>query len=251
MLEGKRGAIITTLAIGALAGAVLILPTLTFVGSVLGPAQPVPTQHHATPLIADAIWARARGGQATELQPINPFTLGRMISCHVLAEQRDTSAEREKEHDRCMTLMPGIEAVGYLSLAHMRSEGVWQDPRVPFVQIAQMTKLSSTWTRAELVDTLAERGEFGPVFHGVEAAARGYFARPASELTIPQVAMLVGIMGSRRADPWCAPELVAAQRHLVLERMRDNGVIDAAAFDEADRAALGVIDPPKTQPPCK
>ena len=34
-----------------------------------------------------------------------------------------------------MWLLPGVQAVGYLSTVHMRSEGVWQDARVPFVQI--------------------------------------------------------------------------------------------------------------------
>ena len=61
-----------------------------------------------------------------------------------------------------------MQAIGYLASVHMRGEGIWQDPRVPFVQIALMTKLSNTWTRAELLDTLAERGEFPLGFIGAD-----------------------------------------------------------------------------------
>ena len=150
-----------------------------------------------------------------------------------------------------MKLMPAVEAVGYLSTVHMRSEGVWQDPRVPFVQIATMTKLSGTWTRAELLDTLAERGEFGPVFQGAEAAARGYFGIAEDQLTLSQAAMLAGLMGNRRIDPWCSPAAIADRRRKVLELMRDNLDIDDAAFEAASRSDLGLVDPPSAHPPCK
>lgn len=251
ILSGRRGTVIATLAVAALAGAVLLLPALTFIGSMLDPSEHTPAQRHATPLLGEAIWARAQGGRATELQPINPFTIGRMASCHIWAEQRETRAERDVEHDQCMKLMPGIEGIAYLSTVHMRGEGVWQDPRVPFVQLANMTKLSSTWTRTELVDTLAERGEFGPLFNGAEAAARGYFGHSAMQLSLGEAALLAGVLGDGRADPWCAPERVAAARHRILERMRDSLAIDADAFTAADRAELGVIAIPASHPPCK
>src|SRR6478736_9116325 len=109
--------------------------------------------------MADAIWAKTLGGRANELQPLNPFTLGRMLSCHVLAERYDAD-QRDAQHDECFKLIPAIQGVGYVTSIHMRTHGVWQDPRVPFVQVAEMTKVTSTWTRAELVDALAERGEF-------------------------------------------------------------------------------------------
>lgn len=240
----------TFLVIAGVAGAALFLPAVGFVGSLLLPAPLEPTTTHVAPLVGQAIWARANGGQATELQPINPFTLSRMATCHVMAEQLESRDEREAEHDECMKLLPGVQAIGYLSGVHMKGVGVWQDPRVPFVQIGMISRISSTWTRAELIDTLADRAEFGPLFRGAEAAARGYFKRSTAELTVPQAALLAALIGQTDFDPWCKPEETANLRRQVLARMRDNGAIDGATYDAADPAELGLVEPPPEHQPC-
>lgn len=247
-LEPRR--IFIGLVIAGFAAGALLLPAIYFVGTMLSPSQPVPATGRVPPLVGDAIWARANGGRATELQPLSPFTIGRMASCHILAE-RFEPAERDAQHDECMKLMPAIEAIAYLSSLHMRSEGVWQDPRVPFVQIAMVSRVSATWTKAEVLDTLAERGEFGSGFIGAAAASRGYFAKTADQLTLPQAALLAAMAGDRRVDPWCDPVAAAALRRQILERMRDNGAIDEAAHQSANAAELGLAAPSATHKPCK
>lgn len=244
-----RQAVVGLIAAG-IAGGFLLLPAVSFLGTLMIGTLPVPSRTHVPPLVAEAIWARALGGRATTLQPLNPFTIGKVLGCHVLAERADP-AQRGQEHDRCMALLPGVTAMGYLSTVHMRSEGVWQDPRVPFVQIALMTKMADSWTREELIDTLAARGEFGFGFQGIDAAARGYFGRDASEVNVPQAAMLAAYLGDRRVDPWCDAAGAAQLRHRVLEGMLDNGAIDAEAFRTADLSDIGVIAPPSTHPPCQ
>ena len=102
----------------------------------------------------------------------------------------------------------------------------------------------STWTRAELLDTLAERGEFPLGFVGVDNASRGFFGRSAADLSLPQAALLGSMIGESRIDPWCQAERAAALRRRVLERMRDNLAIDDAAMDTANRAELGLAAPP-------
>ena len=149
-----------------------------------------------------------------------------------------------------MKLLPGVQAVGYLSTVHMRSEGVWQDPRVPFVQIATMNRITSTWTKAQLLDTLASRGEFGSGFIGAEAASAGYFGRPVDQLNLAQAAMVAAFIGDERVDPWCDPAAAANMRRRVLERMLDDGVIDEAAYQSANVAELGLATPPATHKPC-
>lgn len=141
-----------------------MLPAISFIGTLLLPTPLMPATEPAPALLGDAIWARANGGRAAELQPVNPFTIGRIASCHVLAERYQESEQdpaHEARHDECMQLMPAVEAVGYLSTLHMKSHGVWQDVRVPFVQIAMITRMSGKWTKAEVLNTLAARGEFG------------------------------------------------------------------------------------------
>lgn len=246
--EPRRAAVL--LIIAGIAGGFLFLPAVTLIGSLLLPADPPQATAHVPALMGDAIWAKTLGGRSDSLQPINPFTLGRMISCHVLAE-RYPDEEKDAQHDECFKLIPAVQGVAYVSTIHMRASGVWQDPRVPFVQIAEMTKLTNTWTRVELVDALAERGEFILGIQGVYQASHAFFGRAVPELSLPQTALIAGLLGQRRADPWCAPEQAAALRGRVLDRMRDNGVIDDAAVQPANVAELGLIDPPANHTPCK
>jgi hypothetical protein len=237
------------LAIAAVAGAFLLLPAVGVIGQLMLPFDPPPPMAHAPELIGQAIWAKFLGGRATELQPINPFTLARMLSCHALAERYD-AGEREAQHVECMKLMPAVQGVAYLSTINMRSHGVWQDPRVPFVQIATMSRLSTMWKKSELIDALAERGEFVSGVKGVDQAARVFFGRRAEELTVPQAALIAALLGSMRIDPWCVPERVAKARRDVLDQMRDNGAIDDAALEAANIAELGLSAPPANHKEC-
>ena len=111
--------------------------------------------------------------------------------------------------------------------------------------------MARSFTKADSVDTLAERGEFGMGFKGVEAAAQGYFGRTAAQLTLPQVATIAALVTGRGPDPWCDPAGAAALRHRILDGMRDNGVIDEPAFMAADRSELGLLTPPAGHLPCK
>lgn len=238
------------LSIAGVAGALLFLPAITFLGHLLSPSPLTAAEAHAPPLLGHAIWARTLGGRATELRPLEPFGIARMVSCHVLAARFGDQAERDWQHDQCMSLMPAVQGIAYLSSVQMRSDGVWQTPRVPFIQIAMVNQVTHAWTRAQLIDTLAERGEFGFGWQGVTAAAQGYFAKPANDLTLPQAAMIAAFIGDRRTDPWCDPAATAAMRRRILERMRDNLFIDDAAMQAANIAELGLAAPPGTHKPC-
>jgi hypothetical protein len=228
------------LLIAGLAGAVLFLPTISAIGDMLSPTRLAPAATPVPPVVGDAIWARANGGRATELRPLNPFTIARMVTCHALAEHRSPE-ERDAAHDECARQIPAIEAIAYLSSVNMRDDGVWQTPRVPFIQIANMTKVTGTWTRAQVLDTLAERAEFPGGVRGVEHAAASFFRKTAAALTAPEAALLAAMIGDRRVDPWCQPKHAAQRRRAILERMRDNGAIDTDAFNAADQAELGIV----------
>ena len=242
--------IVVGLLVAGVAGAALFLPAISLVGTLLAPSQPIPATTRVPPRLGDAIWSRANGGRATQLLPLNPFTIATAATCHVVAEFNEPDRV-QAEHDECMKLLPGVQAVGYLSTVHMRSEGVWQDPRVPFVQIATMTHITSTWTKAELLDTLASRGQFGSGFIGAEAASAGYFGRPAGQLNLAQAAMVAAMIGDERVDPWCDPAAAANLRRSVLQRMLEDGVIDEAAYQSANGAELGLTTPPSTHRPCE
>lgn len=242
--------VLTGLVLLGLAGGLMALPTVMWIGDFLLQSRVAPAATPVPPLMADAIWARANGGRATELQPLNPFTLGRMMACHALAERHD-EPRRAQEHELCMQLIPGLEGIGYLANLHLQGEGVWEDVRVPFAQLATMGRVTSSWTKAELVNTLAARAAFTQGFIGLENASRGYFGKASAELTLPQAALLAAFLGDRaHADPWCHPGGAADLRRRILERMRDNGAIDDAALDAANRAELGLAPAPPQHKPC-
>ena len=245
-----RNVIVALLMLGV-AGALLFLPAVSMIGGLLMPSQPTPAATGVPPLIGHAIWARANGGRATELQPINPFTLGRMASCHLLAERFEDRSERDAQHDDCFKLLPGLQAIGYLASLHMQSVGVWQDARVPFVQLATIRKMSDTWTRDDVINTLAAHAEFRHGWRGVDAAARGFFDRTPAELSLEQVALMAAMIGDLHLDPWCDTAGAALRRGRVLDEMRENLAIDDAAANRASVAALGLTTPPASHQGCK
>ncbi len=114
-----------------------------------------------------------------------------------------------------------------------------------------MNRITSTWTKAQLLDTLASRGEFGSGFIGAEAASAGYFGRPVDQLDLAQAAMVAAFIGDERVDPWCDPAAAANMRRRVLERMLEDGVIDDAAYQSANVAELGLTTPPASHKPCE
>ncbi|MGE3289697.1 MAG: transglycosylase domain-containing protein [Pseudonocardia sp.] len=90
---------------------------------------------------------------------------------------------------------------------------------------------------------------FGRGFYGVQAAARGWFATSADRLTIPQAALLAGMVQSPATfDPLTHPEVATQRRDLVIGLMRDQGMIDDAQAAAATAAPLGVVADP-TPPP--
>ncbi|MBE0476911.1 MAG: PBP1A family penicillin-binding protein [Coriobacteriia bacterium] len=85
---------------------------------------------------------------------------------------------------------------------------------------------------------------FGGGSYGVESAAQSYFGKHVSDLTLPESAMLAGLIGApARYDPRQDPEAARRRRDLVLRRMRDAGAIGEAERREAESAPLDVVAP--------
>src|SRR5699024_10060749 len=90
---------------------------------------------------------------------------------------------------------------------------------------------------------------FGNHAYGIEAAARTYFGISANELSLPQSAMLAGmVQSSEYLNPYTNTEEVLKRRATVLQSMVNNGYISQAEADEANTDSLGVSDSPSTLP---
>ncbi|MCU1451692.1 MAG: penicillin-binding protein family, partial [Acidimicrobiales bacterium] len=86
---------------------------------------------------------------------------------------------------------------------------------------------------------------FGNGAYGVEAAAQTYFGEPASQLTLPQAALLAGLIRSpNNYDPYDHPDAAAVRRTAVLDKLSSLHWVTAAQAETAKALPLGVVHQP-------
>jgi hypothetical protein len=239
------------LLVAGLLCAVVFFPALYFLGLALAPPLPAPAQAAVPRLVAGAIWARANGGRASELTPITPFSMARLATCVAIEDYKDTSQGDARRIAACQEHLPALFGMEYLSRMHMRDANLQPSFREGLGRMSTTIWLTHAFSKADFLNTIAERGEVGAAFRGVEAAARGYFGRAAAQLSLAQAAMIGGLVGDRRTDPWCQQDTARAIRDRILERMQINGAISDAEFAAAVASPFELADPPEGRPPCR
>lgn len=259
-LSATQRRVVIGLAIAAVSAAVLFFPAIYFIGLALAPPRPTASTQDVPPVLADAIWARIDGGRATETQPVNPLNLAGFAVCNLRAEFAERP-DRDARHEECSTHMAGFFAAEYFGRVHLRDERLLPGtPRYALAGLATGAWISRSFSKRELIDTLAERVDFPFGWRGADQAAQGFFGRSPAELSLPQTALLAAFVmtvGGRElglanswVDPWCDPPRAAAMRNAVLEKMHANGAIDQVALDAASVAELGLTSRPDTLKPC-
>jgi membrane peptidoglycan carboxypeptidase len=94
-------------------------------------------------------------------------------------------------------------------------------------------------TKDEILQGYLSIAYFGDGAYGAEAAARHYFNKPAAKLTLPEAALLAGVVRSPGSyDPVRRPRAAIARRNVVLARMAELGHITPAEAQRAARAPL-------------
>jgi penicillin-binding protein 1B len=84
---------------------------------------------------------------------------------------------------------------------------------------------------------LGNRGSFA--IHGVPEAARLYFGKDVTNLTLPEAATIAGIIQSPGTlSPFSAPAKVRERRNVVLAAMADAGFVSADAAERASKEPL-------------
>ncbi len=75
---------------------------------------------------------------------------------------------------------------------------------------------------------------YGSGAYGVEAAARAYFGKPASKVTLAEAALLAGLPQRPIAySPYSSPGAARTRRDVVLKRMLDTGRISIGDYERA------------------
>ncbi len=110
-----------------------------------------------------------------------------------------------------------------------------------FLEAFVAVRLEQHYTKDEILNYYLNRIYFGQGYFGVGAAARGYFGKEASDLSLSECATLAGIIrapvsSSPRKDLGKARQ----RRNLTLEQMRDQGFITHEECARAESSPVRV-----------
>jgi len=101
--------------------------------------------------------------------------------------------------------------------------------------------LENLYSKQEILEMYLNKVYFGDGLHGVEAAARGYFGKPAADLQVDEAALLAGLIQSPSSyAPTVNLDRAVARRAVVLQMMVASGAIDAAAAERAKASPVTI-----------
>jgi penicillin-binding protein 1A len=100
-------------------------------------------------------------------------------------------------------------------------------------------QLEQRWSKDRILTAYLNTVFFGNGAYGIQMAARVYFGKQARDLTLAESALLAGIPANPSAfDPVTNPRAARARRATVLRLMRDQSLVTAKEFREANRAPM-------------
>ena len=114
--------------------------------------------------------------------------------------------------------------------------------RRKLLEIFLSQRIEDQFGKQKIMELYLNRIYFGGGLYGAEAAARGYFAKPAREMSLAECATLAGLIKSpNRLSPWTDRANSREVRDFALDRMRDLGFIsrERCAAARAEQIAIG------------
>jgi penicillin-binding protein 1A len=106
-------------------------------------------------------------------------------------------------------------------------------------EVILAANIERAYDKKDILALYLNKVYFGDGYYGVEAASLGYFGKHASELSVPEAALLAGLIQSPSSyAPTVNPERALARRNIVLQAMVNNGVLAQADADAARNTAL-------------
>jgi penicillin-binding protein 1A len=94
-------------------------------------------------------------------------------------------------------------------------------------------QIEKTYTKNEILELYLNVSYFGRGAYGIESAAREYFDKDASQLTIPESALFVALLkSSANYDPINHYDNAVARRNLVMQNMVDVGYLNEEDYNK-------------------
>jgi membrane peptidoglycan carboxypeptidase len=108
-------------------------------------------------------------------------------------------------------------------------------------EIRTSIQLERHFTKSQLLDIYLNRAFFGTDAYGIDASEH-YLAKPANQLSLPDAALLIGLIKSPgRFSPLTHPHKALARRNEVIDAMSERGSITSEEAGQAKIAPLGTI----------
>ncbi len=122
--------------------------------------------------------------------------------------------------------------------------------RRKFTEIIMAFLLEIHYSKDEILEAYSNEIYLGQdsnrAIHGIGLASHFYFDQSSTQLSLPQAALLVGLVrGPAIYDPRRHPDRALSRRNLVLHEMQQQGFITPQQYETAKAAPLGVV---KTAP---
>jgi len=100
-------------------------------------------------------------------------------------------------------------------------------------------QLTHVYSKDEILALYLNQVYYGGMAYGIEAASQTYFSKPASDLLLPECALLAGLPQTPGIyNPFTNPELALERQRVVLGLMEKNGFITSAEKLDAENAPL-------------
>jgi penicillin-binding protein 1A len=110
-----------------------------------------------------------------------------------------------------------------------------------FREAAIAMRMENRYTKDEILEMYLNDVYFGNGVYGIGTAARFYFAEPAAKVTLPQAALLAGmIQAPSEYDPVAHPKAAVRRRNVVLGHMASLGWITKTQAEAAAARPLGL-----------
>ncbi len=114
--------------------------------------------------------------------------------------------------------------------------------RRKLLEIFLARRIEERFGKQKIMELYLNRIYFGGGLYGAEAAARGYFGKPARDMSLTESATLAGLIKSpNKLSPWGDKAASRDARNVVLARMRDLGFITRGQCEtaQAEEIAIG------------
>lgn len=100
-------------------------------------------------------------------------------------------------------------------------------------------QIEREFSKNEILELYLNKVYFGDGLYGIEAASLGYFGVHADALSVPEAALLAGLIQSPSAyAPTANLDRAVARRNVVLQAMEGMGAIDRAQYEAAKAAPV-------------